>query len=97
MTNPYEQVGRERKAQAIARFLWRQIPREDRIRLELLPGIAAVPEDERDAFAYHAGQKPPSPETWARVVELVRENILDERRWRGIDASQPVGEQRVAS
>lgn len=91
MRNPHEQIGRERKAQAIARFLWLQIPRQDRTNQQLPAGIAAVDEQERDIFAAHAGQKPPSDETWARVVELIGEKIADERRWLSMD------EERAAS
>lgn len=94
--NAYEHIGRERKAQAIARFLWLQIPRQDRTNQQLPAGIAAVDQEERDIFSAHAGQKSPSEATWARVVELIGEKIADERRWLSLDPSEPVGEQRSA-
>lgn len=85
--NPYRDGRRERKAQAIARFLWAQIPRADRTNRMLPAGVAAVEQAERDGFARHAGQLSPSPRCWERVVELVREKIDDERHWLSIEES----------
>lgn len=93
----FERLGRERKAAAIARLIWRHIPKESRANLELAAGIADVPQEERDSFARCAGQKKPSELTWARVAELVAEKVADERRWLSLDQEQPAGEQQRAS
>lgn len=85
--NRFRDERRERKAQAIARFLWAQIPREDRTNPKLPAGIAAVEQGERDQFARHAGQLSPSPKCWARVVEMIQERIEDERHWLSIEAA----------
>jgi hypothetical protein len=83
--NVYRDARRERKAQAVARFLWPRIPREDRTNLKLPGCIAAVEQNARDEFARQAGQLSPSPKCWTRVAELVRERVEDERRWLSLD------------
>ena len=82
--NVFEAEARERKAQAIARCVWRHTERSDRTN----PAWPAVLEQAgtsmRNILAEAAGQNAPSDETWARVVELVAEKVADERHWFGL-------------
>lgn len=82
-TSSFEHLGRERKARAIARTIWRHLPPETRTNPELPAGVADVPQEERDSFARVAGQKKPSEETWAVVVRMLAEMVEDERHWLG--------------
>lgn len=82
-TNVFEREGRERKAQAIARFLWRQLPREDRTDERIPTGLLRMVQRDRDTIARAAGEQSPSAATWYRVSEIVRERVLDEQRWIG--------------
>lgn len=95
--NRFEQEGRERKANAVARLIWRSIEREQRTNRDLPAAVADQPQTERDSWLRLAGyKKGPSGATWNRVVELIRERVLDERRWLDLDESRPVGAQRTA-
>lgn len=77
--NAFQQRGREKKAQAIARLVWRNIPPELRTNPALAAGVADTPQYERESFARIAQQRKPSDLTWARVAEIVGERVADER------------------
>lgn len=84
-TNPWENEGRERKSQAIARAVWRQLPPELRTNLQLPPIYARATPAERAGWAQVAGVKNPSDLTWTRACEILAEKVLEERRWLSID------------
>lgn len=81
--NSFEQLGREKKARAIADQIWRGTPIEQRMNLDLPTVVSRMTPDERDGWAVAADKRTPSGATWDRVVEIVREKVLDEQRWRG--------------
>ena len=83
--NAFEQLGREKKARAIADAIWKGIDREYRTDGRI-PGALAAQPAARDQVARDAGyKKSPSEKTWARVVELVREKVADERHWLSLE------------
>lgn len=82
-TNGFERLGRETKARAIADQIWRGTPVEHRTSEKLPQAVARMTPDERDGWAVAADKRTPSGATWDRVVEIVREKVQDERRWRG--------------
>lgn len=83
--NAYEQIGRERKARAIAHRIWADVPREHRTRTDLPRVVALATHEERAAVAEAAGRKAPSPETWNRVTQLIADRVAEERHWLSLD------------
>lgn len=83
--NSFEQIGRESKAQSIARKIWAHMPRELRTDQRLPSEFAIATPEQRRAWADVAAGKPvkkvPSDLTWARVVEILGEKVADERHW----------------
>lgn len=77
--NAFEQLGREKKARAIATVVWRMIDPELRTRSDLGASIADLPQEERDSAARAAGQKSPSADTWERVCAMIDEKAAEER------------------
>jgi hypothetical protein len=86
--NPYEREAREVKAHAIARWIWSELPRAARTDVRVRDALILMDQQKRDAVALAAEQHSPGPETWARVVELVRDKIADERHWLSMDAAR---------
>lgn len=82
-TNGFEELGRERKARAIAEQIWRGTPVDQRTSPKLPLVVERMTPDERDGWAVAADKRTPSGATWDRVVEIVREKVQDERRWMG--------------
>lgn len=80
-SNGFEQLGRERKAFAIALTVWAMIPREHRTRTDLGACLAKLSQPERDAMAEKASKNPPSEKTWERVCALIDEKSAEERRF----------------
>lgn len=84
--NAFEQLGREKKARAIADLIWKRTQREMRTNPQLPAAVAALDEPARASIGVEAGyRKCPSAKTWARVVELVREKVADERHWLSLE------------
>lgn len=86
-TSAYERLGRELKAQRIARKIWAHLPRELRTDPRVPEAFSQASAEERRGWAEAAADKPvkkvPSDLTWNRVTALLAEKVADERRWLG--------------
>ncbi len=75
MTNPYEAHARQKKALALADFIWENLGLEERQSIRLPEALAQLRSKDRDAWAEEAEQHSPSKETWdivvCRIIKLV--------------------------
>lgn len=72
MRNPYEQMARERKALAIAGFIWELAQPALWDREDFVDAVSRFPQERRDEYARMAHQRSPSTDTWEAVVGRLR-------------------------
>ena len=79
MSNPHEELNRQRKARRIVTYLWDHMKPADRVDPETLMVVRCADQEMRDLVAKMAQCHSPSTATWALVTIELSKRIQDAR------------------